>query len=112
MIISVAQAFSPYPAGRFRTDGPYSGEAFREDILVPALRTGEAVTVHLSGTSGYGSSFLEEAFGGLVRNGYFTADELHKKLKIEAGSSVYEVYKRRVQSYINRAVYNPDQKRA
>ncbi|MNG10228.1 hypothetical protein D3C84_936860 [compost metagenome] len=30
---------------------------------------------------GYGSSFLEEAFGGLVRVKKFSKETLHKKLK-------------------------------
>ena len=67
--ISVAKDFSRYPAGRFREDGPYSGQAFREDFLQGPLQQNEDVEVHLDGTRGYGSSFLEEAFGGLVREG-------------------------------------------
>ena len=49
----------------------YSGEDFREKILAPAFakckKNGEQLTVNLDGGYGYGSSFLEEAFGGLVR---------------------------------------------
>ena len=64
--IDVARNFTPYPVGRTRSDGRHSGEAFRDDYLVPALKAG-AVTVAMDGAKGYGSSFLEEAFGGLVR---------------------------------------------
>ena len=67
--ISIARDFSRYPAGRFREDGNSSGAAFREDFLVRALR-GEGsgkVRVRFDGVAGFGSSFLEEAFGGLVR---------------------------------------------
>lgn len=67
--IQVARDFSRYPAGRFRKDGPYSGEAFRDRYLLPPLRQGEHLVVVLDGARGYGSSFLEEAFGGLIRNG-------------------------------------------
>lgn len=80
--INVASDFSPFPAGRFREDGPASGEAFRVDILVPALRHHEVVCVHLDEAEGYGSSFLDEAFGGLVRNEGFLAGDLRKKLFI------------------------------
>jgi hypothetical protein len=65
--IDIGAQFSDTPAGRFRGDGEYSGEAFRDDVLLPALRAGEVVEVILDNTEGFGSSFLEEAFGGLVR---------------------------------------------
>lgn len=69
LIINVAKDFSRYPAGRYKQDGPFSGEAFREDFLLPALEKNENIIIDLDGTRGYGSSFLEEAFGGLVRKG-------------------------------------------
>jgi hypothetical protein len=65
--ISVANDFSRFPGGRYRTDGPYSAEAFRDDLLVPALQQGGEVRVVLKGAVGYPATFLEEAFGGLVR---------------------------------------------
>ena len=65
--------FVPYPGGRFVSDGEYSGEWFREQILVPALNQAiqnhEKLTVILDGVPGYGISFLEEAFGGIIREG-------------------------------------------
>lgn len=36
----------------------------------------------MDGAEGFGSSFLEEAFGGLVRLRYFTKDDLHERLTI------------------------------
>lgn len=36
-IINIRENFSRYPAGRYRADGPYNGEKFREELLVPAL---------------------------------------------------------------------------
>lgn len=80
--INVAKDFSRWPAGRYRSDGPYSGEVFRDDILVPALDKAEVVEVELDGARGYGSSFLEEAFGGLVRLGRFTSDQLLRRLRV------------------------------
>lgn len=78
--ISIAADFSRYPAGRTRQDGPLSGEVFREDKLEPLLRAKNIVTINLDNVLGYGSSFLEEAFGGLVRAG-FSSDELRRHLK-------------------------------
>jgi hypothetical protein len=86
-VISVAKDFSQYPGGRFYADGPYPGEKFRNELLVPALRASQSVvTVDLDGTIGYGSSFLEEAFGGLVRLDGFTVGELRDRLKLEHAS--------------------------
>lgn len=68
-VINVANDFSMYPGGRYLTDGDGNGTDFRERFLRPALATGKPVTVVLDGAYGYPSSFLEEAFGGLVRQG-------------------------------------------
>lgn len=68
--INIARDFSVFPGGRTPEDGLYSGEEFRENLLIPALKTEEKLQIELDGTRGYGSSFLEEAFGGLVRCGY------------------------------------------
>lgn len=90
--LSVAE-FSRFPAGRYRSDGPASGEEFRESMLAPALR-GDPVLVLLDGTMGYGSSFLEEAFGGLVRVSGFTRPDLEQRLTLRAtdNSLVDEVW--------------------
>jgi len=37
MTIKISRDFSPFPAGRFRIDGKYSAEAFRDNILIPAI---------------------------------------------------------------------------
>jgi len=79
--IDVARDFTHRPFGRYRSDGDRSGEVFREDMLVPALRQHDHVTVDLGGTNFYGSSFLEEVFGGLVR-GHFSRAELKQKLTV------------------------------
>lgn len=68
--LNVAREFSKYPAGRFTADGPASGEEFREKYLLPTLQAKKSLKIELDGTRGYGSSFLEEAFGGAVRAGY------------------------------------------
>lgn len=79
--IRIASDFSRHPAGRYISDGPYSGEAFRKKFLEKPLNDGEIVVVDLDGTRGYGSSFLEEAFGGLVRFG-LPKDQLVKSIEL------------------------------
>jgi hypothetical protein len=65
--INVAKDFTRFPSGRYKKNGDTSGEAFREKFLEGPVTKKEPVTIELDGTIGYGSSFLEEAFGGLVR---------------------------------------------
>lgn len=70
MVINLPQDFSRYPAGRYQSDGPFSGEKFRDEYLAPSLDkvpSGGYLHITLDGARGYGSSFLEEAFGGLMR---------------------------------------------
>lgn len=99
--INIAKEFSAEPAGRYRADGPASGEQFREDQLAPALRGGERVCVDLNDMEGFGSSFLEESFGGLVRLGYFTAEQLHQNLEIKCSD---EAVVEEIWSYIDDAI--------
>lgn len=72
--LHIAKDFTRHPGGRLKSDGPFSGELFRESLLHPRLISSPGgVSVYLDGTLGYPSSFLEEAFGGLVRDGFFAA---------------------------------------
>jgi hypothetical protein len=64
--INFAKEFTRYPGGRLRIHGPHSGEEFREDILIPALREVDKVILDLNGAVGLPSSFLDEVFGGIV----------------------------------------------
>ena len=97
MRISIADDFSPYPGGRVRADGPKSGEAFRDEVLLPALKRaeqkGDSVTVSLDGVAtGLGPSFLEEAFGGLVRKGPYSPARLRELMRIEANNPVHRPF--------------------
>ena len=98
-VINIGRDFSRYPVGRYRTDGDSNGEAFRDDILVPKLAVGTRVRIELDDVLGYGSSFLEEVFGGLVRMNY-TEKKLEELLEIvsEDDSLIAEV-----KSYISDA---------
>lgn len=80
--ISVALDFTRFPAGRLKRNGSTSGQEFRERFLEPSLRANERILVDLDGTIGYGSSFLEEAFGGICRSLRMTADDVLKLLDL------------------------------
>jgi len=103
--ISIAKDFSDVPVGRTRADGEFTGEKFREEFLVPGLKKASSAApliVNLNGAEGYPSSFLEEAFGGLVRKGYYTAAQLRDLLKIEADNG-YKTYAGIIWDYIDEA---------
>lgn len=60
--------------------------------LVPVLQSGEKAIIEMDGTRGYGSSFLEEAFGGLVRKG-FAPDQVRHAFELRSSdpSLIFEV---------------------
>lgn len=74
--------WSKYPAGRYRSGSADSGEAFRQDVLVPALRAHDNVTLDVSGVYGLADSWLEEVFGGLVRADNMTPELLKRRLDL------------------------------
>ena len=83
--ISVTTDFSPYPVGRYISDGPVSAQRFREDFLKPPLYKSQKLHVTLDCPFGIASSFLEEAFGGLIREDKFEVLFLKKYVTL-AGS--------------------------
>ena len=94
--INIAEEFSPVPIGRYRDDGEKSGEAFREDILYPriqvALEKQEILEIDLTGMYGLASSFLEEAFGGLVREKGLNSDDILRTIKFLSEESHFDLY--------------------
>ncbi|MBA5249163.1 MAG: DUF4325 domain-containing protein [Gammaproteobacteria bacterium] len=105
MIISIARDFSDVPAGRYYADGDWTGQKFREEFLVPELKKADKknpVVVNINEAEGYGSSFLEEAFGGLIREEGYTKDGIKEILKIEANDT-YDIYKQIILDYIKKA---------
>lgn len=80
-IIRVSKDFSEHPTGRYSPrDGEFTGEKFRETLLVPSLKRYNKTVVILDNKCGYGTPFLNEAFAGL--NFHFQKDYLKKHLKI------------------------------
>ncbi len=105
MRISIAKDFSDVPAGRYYADGEWTGQKFREKVLIPALEKADKenpVIVDINEAEGYGSSFLEEAFGGLIREENYTPDKIKDILKIEANDT-YGIYKKIILDYIKKA---------
>jgi hypothetical protein len=77
--INVIKDFHAKPYGRYAEDGKGAGVYFRE-LLAKELKNNDKVEVVLTGYNRYGRSFIDEAFGGLIREDGFTKADLDDKL--------------------------------
>jgi hypothetical protein len=82
--INIARDYTPYPGGRYPEDGKGNGTTFRKEFLLPIIKQGKKADVVLDGAAGYPSSFLDEAFAGLVRNEGYTPDQVLSAFHIVA----------------------------
>jgi len=107
--LNIGQEFSSHPIGRYYSDGEGSGEQFREEYLKQALALlaeGEKLEVILDdGVEGYGSSFLVEAFAGLIKFGYIKNSDLNEKLSFIYADEDFSFYEKKIFQYIDRAKY-------
>ncbi|MEL7594476.1 STAS-like domain-containing protein [Aeromonas veronii] len=110
--IYIGNQFHNDPSGRYYTDGDGSGEEFREEVLRPLLecKSIDKITINISrNVEGYGSSFLVEAFGGLIKYGYFKSNFVDNKIELsvdEEDLDDYSFYKDRILEYIRSAKFN------
>lgn len=105
MKIKIATDFSRIPGARYPIEGDFSGQEFRKKVLLPklkeAIKKHEALTVDLDGTAGLGTSFLEESFGGLIREDHIGYEDIKRTLRFV---SIEEPdYIEEIMSYINDA---------
>lgn len=88
-IYSVADEFTEDLGARYREDGDFTGEEFRDDYLLKeveaAIKGGYVLRVNFDGVQGTPTSFLSEAFGGLRWT--WDAETLARTVKIEAPNS-------------------------
>jgi hypothetical protein len=70
--LNIVEEFSNTPGTRDSIESDYPGEEFLNKILLPkfqeAIDKKVKLVVNLDGPAGYATSFLEAAFGGLVRH--------------------------------------------
>lgn len=89
--ISVSKDFSTTPGPRYIKEGDFSAEEFRKTIFdakfKEALSENKKLIIDLDGTLGYGTSFLEELFGGLTRE--YGQENVNKTLKIISKEEEY-----------------------
>lgn len=69
--LKLSTDFSNCPMGRYITDGPYSGEYFRDFFFYPKYKEAsdkkEKLEINFDDCYGINPVFLEEIFGGMVR---------------------------------------------
>lgn len=104
IVINIARDYTQTPGGRYISEGPYSGEEFRKNILRPEFERfifseDCDMTVILDGGYGYAPSFLEEAFGGLAHE---TQNQKIRKIKIISDEEPEQLKK--IKGYINGAL--------
>ncbi|MTT52992.1 DUF4325 domain-containing protein [Alcanivorax sp. VBW004] len=109
-ILNIGQDFGRDPTGRGPRNGPLNGEAFREKLLKPAvdkLQPGEKLMIILDdGVDGYGSSFLSEGFGGMIKCGYIKSDKFLSILEFKYNDPDFLFFEKRIVSYIKETPYN------
>jgi hypothetical protein len=101
--INIARDYSPYPGGRYPEDGAGNGSTFRDNFLLPVLRAGKRVEVVLDGAAGYPSSFLDEAFAGLVRNYGFTPEQVLSSFQLVAQQPGFARFVPLIESFVRAA---------
>ena len=79
---NLASQFSPFPAGRYPRDGLFNGQKFRDDVLLPLLKTAQRVVVNIDGVATLPSSFWEETWGGMIRKNRLDRDEAMARFDI------------------------------
>ncbi len=91
--LTITKDFSSTPGPRYIHEGEHSGEKFRKEILFPRLKKviegNLKLLIDLDGTAGYGTSFLEESFGGLIREEHLTYDLIKTHIEIKSIEEPY-----------------------
>ncbi len=90
LVVNVRE-FSKTPGTRHIDEGLFSGEDFRDKVLDgkfnKALKSHVKLTVNLDQTIGYGTSWLEEVFGGLARD--FGKENVEETLEFISNEEPY-----------------------
>lgn len=107
---NIGKEFSTDPQGRYYSDETdSSGEEFREVYLksrIENLAPGEKLKIILDdGVESYGSSFLVEGFGGMVKYGYIRSDALLEKLDFHFSDDDFKFYRDKIVEYIRAAKF-------
>lgn len=101
--INVANDFSIIPSGRQKSDGSATGQHFYEILVesLSGLADGQQITIDFDGVLTAGSSFLDEAFAGLIRNGIITKNGFNETIIIIANE--HPEIKEKIRKYVKEA---------
>lgn len=102
-IINVANDFSLMPSGRHRSDGSYTGDHFYEILIkeIEKVPEDEKIIINFDGVLAAGSSFLEQAFAGLIREKKISKNQFFNKFEIVANE--YPEIREKVKRYVSEA---------
>lgn len=101
--IEIAKQYTRFPGGRYPEDGEGNGTTFRVKFLLPIIQAGDTAEVVLDGAAGYPSSFLDEAFAGLVREEGFTPDQVLKTFRFVADQPGFKRFVSLIDSFVRSA---------
>ena len=80
-VISVSQDFTDSPGGDLRKHGPFSGQAFLEDVLMPVWETdAPKIRINFDGLYGAPHTFLRGIFAPLTME--FGAPEVFDRIEL------------------------------
>jgi STAS-like domain of unknown function (DUF4325) len=92
--LSINEEFSHTPGPRYRREGPFSAEEFWATLLRSRFETavagGAVLLIDMDGVAGYGTSFVEETFGGLARAYGTETVRRHLQVKCEQDDFILE----------------------
>lgn len=107
MILDVAREFSSYPIGRYKGDSEFNGTKFRETLLVPrlkaAIKSNKTLVVDIDGMRSFGSSFLEESFGGLITDEGLSRALVQDHLRVKTTRPGFQAFVKMIDLFISNA---------
>ncbi len=92
--IKFLKVFTRKPGPRKIGEGDNSGELFRAKLypmVLDAIAQNKKIVIDLDGVLGYGTSFLEEMFGGLIRENKISYNEIKNRLTFISKEEPYLV---------------------
>lgn len=103
-VFRIANDFYKRPSGRYKTDGKYTAEHLREIIIDKLKSSDEKLFIDISGLSMFSSPFIDECFGGMIRNNLISKDELLKRIEF-----ISDEYSDKDKSIIEKILTNIDE---